>query len=236
MHVVAGVVRDASGRVLIAQRPAGKHLAGGWEFPGGKLGAGEARAAGLARELREEIGIIVESARPLIRVRHRYAERGVLLDVWVVRAYRGDPAGLDGQQLRWCSGEELKIAPLLEADRPVVAALLLPERLDEMSSDLYRIEASVEAYVDADAVPVGGAGMGNVRPGEVLRGVFCANKVDAVAGAKAGAEFLVLREPLAMDELVALCESVNLPVFARGISLHEAWAAGATGVSGITPR
>ena len=59
VHVVAGAVMDAAGRVLIAQRPAGKHLAGGWEFPGGKLEPREGRAAGLARELREELGITI---------------------------------------------------------------------------------------------------------------------------------------------------------------------------------
>jgi mutator protein MutT len=230
VHVVAGVVRDASGRVLIAQRPAGKHLAGGWEFPGGKLGVGEGRAVGLARELREEIGIIVESARPLIRVRHRYAERGVLLDVWVVSAYRGEVAGLDGQQLRWCSGEELRVAPLLEADRPVVAAVLLPEQLVEISSGQYCIDTTGAA----SGARVGGSRSGNANEDVELRGVFCANKAEAAAAA--GADFLVLRERLATCELVALCESVNLPVYARGITLEEAWAAGATGVNGITAR
>jgi mutator protein MutT len=230
VHVVAGVLRDASGRVLIAQRPAGKHLAGGWEFPGGKLGPGEARAGGLARELREEIGIVVESARPLIRVRHRYAERGVLLDVWTVTAFRGEPVGLDGQALRWCSREELKVAPLLEADRPVVAALLLPERLDEISSDLYRIDASVAVGSDLAA----GAGFGAACPGEVLRGVFCTNKADAIAAAADGADFLVLRRPLAMEELIALCESVNLPVYARNMAVEEALEAGATGVNDLS--
>jgi 8-oxo-dGTP diphosphatase len=68
--VVAAAVIDARGRVLIAQRPAGKHLAGMWEFPGGKVEPGEARADALRRELEEEIGIVIEKPRPLLRLRH----------------------------------------------------------------------------------------------------------------------------------------------------------------------
>src|SRR5580693_7421101 len=86
IHVVAGAVIDATGRVLIAQRPPGKHLAGGWEFPGGKLEPGEARATGLARELGEELGIAIRNPRPLIRVRHTYPYGEVLIDMWVVKS------------------------------------------------------------------------------------------------------------------------------------------------------
>jgi 8-oxo-dGTP diphosphatase len=123
IHVVAAALIDAAGRVLIAQRPPGKHLAGGWEFPGGKLEAGEEREAGLARELKEELGITIEAPRPLIQVSHAYPSRDVLLDVWVVRNYRGEPRGLDGQALRWCTLEELDRADLLPADGPIVRAL-----------------------------------------------------------------------------------------------------------------
>src|SRR5258708_5018304 len=128
VHVVAAAVIDATGRVLIAQRPAGTHLAGGWEFPGGKLEPGEARLAGLARELREELGITIATPRPLIRVRHAYPSREVLLDIWVVTRYSGEPQGLDGQALRWCTQDELAVTALLPADKPIVAALRFPER------------------------------------------------------------------------------------------------------------
>jgi 8-oxo-dGTP diphosphatase len=124
VHVVAGVVCDADGRVLLAQRPAGKHLAGGWEFPGGKLEPGEARFAGLQRELREELGIEVLAARPLLRLTHSYPEREIDLDVWLISDWSGEPRGLDGQPLRWCERDELVHAELLPADLPVVAALL----------------------------------------------------------------------------------------------------------------
>jgi 8-oxo-dGTP diphosphatase len=86
VHVVAAVLIDATQRVLIAQRPAGKHMAGGWEFPGGKLEPGEERLAGLARELREELGItLIGTPRPLVRVRHTYASR----EGWMVRRCDG---------------------------------------------------------------------------------------------------------------------------------------------------
>src|SRR3984885_1554727 len=140
IHVVAGAVVDTAGRVLIAQRPAGKHMAGGWEFPGGKLEPGEERLAGLARELREELGIsIIGQPRPLIRVRHAYPAREVLLDIWVVTRYQGEPQGLDGQALRWVTQDELPAAKLLPADKPIVAALRLPERLTEAGSRYYGV-------------------------------------------------------------------------------------------------
>src|SRR5690606_11405069 len=75
IHVVAGALFDAEGRVLIAQRPAGKHMAGGWEFPGGKLEAGEPARVGLGRELREELGVEVLQAEPLVAYVHAYTDR-----------------------------------------------------------------------------------------------------------------------------------------------------------------
>ncbi|MDQ1304172.1 MAG: 8-oxo-dGTP diphosphatase, partial [Pseudomonadota bacterium] len=99
--VAAGVLRDASGRVLIAQRPDGKHAAGFWEFPGGKIQAGESPLQALCRELAEEIGIVVSAATPLMTFRHSYPERVVELQVFEVSHYSGEPRGLEGQPLRW---------------------------------------------------------------------------------------------------------------------------------------
>jgi 8-oxo-dGTP diphosphatase len=128
IHVIAGVLWDAQGRVLIAQRPRGRHMAGRWEFPGGKLGFGEDPKAGLARELSEELGVVVRSAHPLIRLRHVYQDRSVLLDVWQVTDYEGVPKNLDAQALAWAKPDELPDRDLLEADRPIVTALRLPPR------------------------------------------------------------------------------------------------------------
>jgi 8-oxo-dGTP diphosphatase len=126
IHVVAGAIADAQGRVLIAQRPRGRHMAGRWEFPGGKLAAGEDPLTGLKRELAEELGIAVRAARPLIRLRHTYPERRVLLDVWQVTDYEGEPQALESQALAWARPDELPQHDLLEADRAIVTALRLP--------------------------------------------------------------------------------------------------------------
>ncbi|MSQ91993.1 MAG: NUDIX domain-containing protein [Gammaproteobacteria bacterium] len=126
-HVIAGALFDATGRVLIAQRPRGRHMAGRWEFPGGKLGFGEDRLEGLKRELAEELGVAVHSARPLIRLYHNYPDRRVLLDFWRVIEYAGTPKGLDSQALAWVKSDELPGHNLLEADRAIVTALRLPQ-------------------------------------------------------------------------------------------------------------
>jgi 8-oxo-dGTP diphosphatase len=226
IHVVAGVVIDVAGRVLIAQRPAGTHMAGGWEFPGGKLEPGEERLAGLARELREELGITLSGQpRPLIRVRHAYPTREVLLDMWVVKRYSGEARGLDGQALRWCSQDELEKTELLPADRPIVRALRLPERLREASAHHYAIRDSRRALVGPETKGL---------PHDTrLEGAFCVNAKSAAAAVAAGADFLVLCEPLASDELTALCRSVCAPVYAREIALEFAWALGATGIAEV---
>lgn len=226
IHVVAGVVIDADDRVLIAQRPAGKHLAGGWEFPGGKLEPGEARVDGLARELREEIGLQIGQPRPLIRLRHAYPYGEVLLDVWVVRRYRGRPQAMDGQQLRWCRQDELASADLLPADRPIVAALRLPERLWQTCTPFYRVG-------DLSLLRDHPAGGGHAAQDSKLLGVWCRNADEAAAAAAAGSNFLVLHETLADGDLAALCDAVAVPVFARGVPLERAWALGASGINAM---
>jgi 8-oxo-dGTP diphosphatase len=123
IRVAAGVLRDVSGRVLIAQRPDGKHVAGFWEFPGGKIQADESPLQALIRELAEEIGIEVSAAAPLMTYRHSYPERVVELHVFEVSAWSGEARGLEGQPLRWVTVEALAGAGLLEADQPIAAAL-----------------------------------------------------------------------------------------------------------------
>lgn len=128
MHVMAGALRHVDGRVLLAQRPPGKHLAGRWEFPGGKLEPGETSLMALARELREELGIEIDttSCTPLIRVPWAYGERGLLLDVWQVARWQGTPASLDNQALQWCEPIRADPTLLAPADRAILQALRLP--------------------------------------------------------------------------------------------------------------
>jgi mutator protein MutT len=219
IHVVAAVVIDADGRALIAQRPQKKHLAGGWEFPGGKLEPGEERLAGLSRELREEIGITIAAPRPLIRVRHAYPSREVLLDVWVVKRYTGEPRGLEGQALRWCPQQDLASADLLPADKPIVAALRLPERLKQVFTPWYGI-------TDLSSLRE------STHHGR-LRGVFVDGVEDGAAAVRLGADFLALRNVLADRDLTALCDTAPVPVYARGMGLEQAWALGASGLNEI---
>ena len=123
VRVVAAVLRDERGRVLIAQRPAGKHMAGYWEFPGGKIAPGESSVAALTRELAEELGIALRRCHPLLQLRHDYADRVVELEVFAVDDYAGQPSGLEAQVLKWVAAAELGGQALLPADRPIIEAL-----------------------------------------------------------------------------------------------------------------
>lgn len=126
VHVVAAVLRDARGRVLLARRTAGRDLAGAWEFPGGKVEPGETALQALDRELDEELGIRVLSAAPLISVPQAYPGKRIVLDVHTVAAFEGTPRGRERQALAWAPLEKLSSYPMPPADRPVVAALTAP--------------------------------------------------------------------------------------------------------------
>ncbi len=121
--MLAGALFDGQRRVLVAQRPAGKHMAGKWEFPGGKRADGESPFAALCRELQEELGIGVTHAVPLIQYEYVYSDRIVLLDLWCITDYAGEPQSREGQALAWVPVHELGKVDLLEADRPMVQAL-----------------------------------------------------------------------------------------------------------------
>ena len=126
LEVAAAVLHDGSGRVLVAQRPAGKAHAGLWEFPGGKRHDRETEVQCLVRELREELGVDIAPAdcAPLLDLEHRYPDRLVRLHVWSVARFAGEPTGREGQALRWLTPTELDSVPLLPADGPIVKCLL----------------------------------------------------------------------------------------------------------------
>lgn len=128
VHVVAGVVRDARGRILLARRTRGRDLAGLWEFSGGKVEPGETPEQALARELQEELGIRAEIGAPLIRVPQRHRCKRIVLDVRHVARWSGTPRGLDGQALAWTPPAQLTCYPMPSGDRAVTAALLQPDR------------------------------------------------------------------------------------------------------------
>lgn len=127
VQVVAAAVFDGEGRVLIARRADDVHQGGLWEFPGGKLEAGEDARSALRRELAEEVGIRVSAARPLIRVRHDYPDKSVLLDVWRVDGFEGEAHGREGQPLQWVAPASLGEYDFPAANAPIVGAVQLPD-------------------------------------------------------------------------------------------------------------
>jgi 8-oxo-dGTP diphosphatase len=123
--VVAVALIDADGRVLLAQRPEGKSMAGLWEFPGGKVDAGETPEAALIRELREELGIDVASncLAPFTFASHSYEKFHLLMPLYVCRVWQGIVTPLEGQVLAWARPNRLADYPMPPADKPLVAML-----------------------------------------------------------------------------------------------------------------
>lgn len=118
--VVAALIRDGDGRLLACKRPAGKHLGGKWEFPGGKVEAGEDPAAALVRELREELGVTVEPLSPLSPVVWDYGRGPIRLLPWLCRIAAGEVHPHEHEEIRWCDGETLATLDWAEADIPVL--------------------------------------------------------------------------------------------------------------------
>lgn len=147
VHVAVAVIRDGDGRVLCTQRLPHQHLAGMWEFPGGKLEPGESLADGLRREIHEELGIAVGRIAPLLRIEHRYPEKTVLLDTWRVLDWQGEPHGREGQPLRWQHPDDMQAGEFPPADVPIIAALRLPPRY-VISPDI-TAPAAIDAFVAA---------------------------------------------------------------------------------------
>ena len=124
--VAAAAIIDVDGRVLIGQRPAGKSLAGLWEFPGGKVEAGERPEMALIRELREELGIeVLESClAPLTFASHAYEDFHLLMPLYVLRRWKGDLVAREHQQLAWVKPVKLRDYPMPEADVPLIPHLI----------------------------------------------------------------------------------------------------------------
>lgn len=124
--VVAIALVDADNRVLIAQRPPGKALAGLWEFPGGKLDAGERPEAALIREVREELGIEVQEAclAPLTFASHAYPDFHLLMPLFACRRWDGLVQAREGQALKWVFARQLRDFPMPPADEPLIAPLV----------------------------------------------------------------------------------------------------------------
>jgi len=129
LEVVAGIILDGNGRVLLAQRPVHKHQGGCWEFPGGKIQSAETASAALLRELAEELDIEVLQSRPFMTVDHDYPDLSVRLRFREVTHWQGVPRGMEGQPLDWYFPSEMPKLPFPAANLPVVRALTLSDYL-----------------------------------------------------------------------------------------------------------
>lgn len=146
LHVAVGVIANAKGEVLIARRPDRAHQGGLWEFPGGKLEAGETVEQALRRELKEELNIEVMGASPLIQIRHAYPDRRVLLDVRRVESFSGEAQGLENQPIAWVAPEKLADYPFPPANKPIISAARLPDHyaiVEDESGDEARLKANL---------------------------------------------------------------------------------------------
>jgi len=127
VHVVVAVILNDSNEVLISLRPSHVHQGGLWEFPGGKIEENEAVLQALKRELQEELGIQVTQAEPYKNIQHNYSDKAVILDVWIVRAFSGEPSGKEGQLIKWTPLHELQVTDFPEANKNIILALALPD-------------------------------------------------------------------------------------------------------------
>jgi len=125
MMVVAAALIDREGRVLVQRRPAGKMMAGLWEFPGGKIEPGETPESALVRELDEELGIAVDLSRlsPAVFASEPLAGRHMLLLLYICRSWEGSPRALDAEELMWCTPDSLRALDMPPADRPLIGLL-----------------------------------------------------------------------------------------------------------------
>lgn len=126
VEVAAGIIVSPEGSILLGRRPEGKPYPGYWEFPGGKIEAGESAIEALKRELKEEIGIDPYHLHPWISRIFHYSHATVKLNFFRVLAWKGDPEGLENQQLAWQDPFDVNVAPLLPANEPILRALRLP--------------------------------------------------------------------------------------------------------------
>lgn len=123
IHVAVGVISDGADRILIARRAEHLHQGGLWEFPGGKVESNETVEQALQRELFEELAITVNEQEPLLTIEHDYTDKAVLLDVWWISEFAGEPQGREGQPLQWVPIESLHEFEFPAANKPIIVAI-----------------------------------------------------------------------------------------------------------------
>lgn len=229
VHVAVGVIENAQGDIFIALRAPDAHQGGLWEFPGGKLEAGETTAQALARELREELAIEVQHCEPLIQIRHHYSDKSVLLDVWRVSQFRGEPRGNEGQPVRWVSPAQLSDYEFPAANLPIINAI----RLAACCAISAAYQSPDDFVAKAHAAANAGAGMLIVRDGELsatTHGVLLARLGQASLPLQ-----LQLNTTLAhFTELQALCPAAGLHLNRHQLGLYQQRPLGASVLLGAS--
>ena len=129
VHVAVAVIENASGEILISKRLDHLHMGGFWEFPGGKVEAGETVLQALQREILEEVALDIHAAQPLLQIPFQYPEKRVLLDVWHVKNFSGIAQSCEGQKVLWIPRNELRNYEFPPANRAILTALKLPDQL-----------------------------------------------------------------------------------------------------------
>jgi len=219
IEVAAGILTDARGRVLLMQRLPGKHLAGLWEFPGGKLESGETVEQALVRELREELGIEVVASAPLISIPWRYPEKTVCLHALRVTQWRGEPCAQEGHPLRWVRMGDMDTTAMPAADAPIVAALRLPAAYVITDGD----SAARFSFLQPDASGTAGRSVRDTSTAPLLQirmpGAPCAD-VRATALAWIDADPL-LRGRLLVNHDIELARELGVGVHLKAVQLRE---------------
>lgn len=229
LHIVAAVLVHGDGRILATTRPAGRSMAGRWEFPGGKLESGEPRWDGLARELDEELGIRIRAGRPLIRLKHDYpGGPSVDLDVWRIHAWAGEPRPREGQRVEWFAPDDLTRLDFLDANAPIVAAARLPDR--------YLVTPEPDATADAFPEVIATAARNGVPliqlRGAWLKGAGAEARVrSAVAQAQGHGARVLVNGDMALAEACG-ADGVHLPArIARRLQARPVARPGLVGMS-----
>jgi 8-oxo-dGTP diphosphatase len=153
IQVVAGIISNEKGDILLAKRPAGSYQGGLWEFPGGKQEQYEETRTALERELMEELGLKVKRARPFIKLYYEYPEKSVVLNVWLIQEWEGVPCGKEGQAVEWYNRNNLNQVEILPANETIIRAIQLPSlylispgpAADRLNEFVAGIEESVAA-------------------------------------------------------------------------------------------
>ncbi|MBR9729132.1 8-oxo-dGTP diphosphatase MutT [Shewanella intestini] len=125
VHVAVGVIINTHQQILLALRHGHLHQGGKWEFPGGKVEAGETVTQALTRELAEEVNLTVDDSSPFMNISHDYPDKQVRLDIHLVTQFSGNATGLEGQQIKWVDINQLNQYEFPEANKPILAKVLL---------------------------------------------------------------------------------------------------------------